>query len=238
MKKKPAILAIVVGVLLFVALGLQIWPVHGSKASSGKGKHLASMLPEALAGIKSRALELGTTENVRAAVERTLQYDDVLYREYRVGEATVTVYAAYWGPARMPTQLVASHTPDRCWVSNGWACEQSRHNVTSGITGDSFMPAEWRLFKAPAGPKLHVIFWHLVGDEIYDYGERLNRVPSVWRWWRDAATQIFKAPPEQYFIRVTSDIPFEKLQADPAWRELLRALGHLGLESKGPGENR
>jgi hypothetical protein len=230
MNKKPAILAIVVGVLLLLAVGLQVWPVHGGKASPGKGKHLASVLPEVLVGVKSRALELGNTENVRTAVERTLQYDDVFYREYRVGEATVTVYAAYWGPARMPTQLVASHTPDRCWVENGWACEQSRHDVTSGITGDSFLPAEWRLFKAPVGPKLHVIFWHLVGDQVYDYGERLNRAPSVWRWWRDAASQIIKAPPEQYFIRVTSDIPFEKLQADPAWQDLLRALGQLGLD--------
>lgn len=232
MKKKSAILAIVVGALLLVAISLQIWPVQGGEGSRGKGKHLAAALPDALLGVKSRALELGNTENVRTAVERTLRYDDVLYREYRVGEATVTLYAAYWGPARMPTQLVASHTPDRCWVENGWACEQSRHDVTAGITGEAFLPAEWRLFKAPAGPKLHVVFWHLVGDKVYDYGDRLNRVPSAWRWWRDAASQIFKAPPEQYFIRVTSDIPFEKLQAEPGWHELLGALAKLGLVRK------
>lgn len=232
MNRKSVLLAIVAGGLLLVAFGLQVWPARGGVISPGKSKHLASELPETLVGIKSRDLELGKTENVRTAVERTLQYDDVLYREYRVGEATVTLYAAYWGPARMPTQLVASHTPDRCWVENGWACEQSRHHVASGITRDSFLPAEWRLFTAPGGPKLYVIFWHLVGDQVYDYGERLNRMPSVWRWWRDAVKQVFRAPPEQYFIRVTSDIPFEKLQANSGWDELLSALGRLGLENK------
>lgn len=231
-------LSIVAAALLVGAVGLQTWPPNRAVKSPGKGAHLAGIFPAKLGAVPARDLELGSTENTRVMVERTLRYDDVLYREYRVGEATVTVYAAYWGPARMPTQLVASHTPDRCWVENGWACEQSRHDVTVGITGDSFLPAEWRLFKAPVGPKLHVVFWHLVGDQVYDYGERLNRVPSVWRWWRDAASQIFKAPPEQYFIRVTSDIPFEKLQGDPGWEGLLDALARLGLERKEQGAKR
>jgi hypothetical protein len=68
-----------------------------------------------------------------------------------------------------------------------------------------------------------------VGNELYDYGDRLNKVPSVCRWWRDAAKQVFRVSPEQYFIRLTSDRPFEELKGDPGWEELLHALAKLEL---------
>lgn len=45
------------------------------------------------------------------------------------------------------------------------------------------------------------------------------------------ARQIFQAPAEQYFIRVTSDRPFEELKGDPGWGELVSALAGLGLEA-------
>lgn len=238
MRKSYLLLSLIMGGTLLVAVVLQFWAPGRASASAGKGAHLAVIFPVALSGGPARDLELGSTENVRAAVERTLRYDDVLYREYRLNNATVTVYAAYWGPGRMPTQLVASHTPDRCWTENGWVCEQTRHDVSTGVTAAAFMPAEWRVFKAPNGQRLNVMFWHLVGNEVYDYGDRLNRVPSIWRWWRDAARQIFQTPAEQYFFRVTSDVPFEKLQGDRDWNELLRALGKLGLEGKEQGAKR
>jgi len=50
-----------------------------------------------------------------------------------------------------------------------------------------------------------------------------------WKWWRDVARQIFKAPAEQYFIRLSSDQPFERLADDPGFREVIAALGKLGL---------
>ena len=34
---------------------------------------------------------------------------------------------------------------------------------------------------------------------------------------------------EQYFIRVTSTVPFERLAGEAGWHELLAALGALGL---------
>lgn len=234
MKKSHLMLGLTAGGLLLAAVGLQFWAPGRPSESPGKGVHLAEIFPGTLSGRPARELELGSTENVRAAVEKTLRYDDVLFREYRLKDAVISVYVAYWGPGRMPTQLVASHTPDRCWTENGWTCEQSRHQVNAGVTAVTLLPAEWRLFKAPTGQRLNVVFWHLVGREVYDYDEGLNQSPSVWRWWRDVASQAVKTPSEQYFIRVTSDIPFEKLAGDRDWNQLLESLGRLGLENGMP----
>jgi hypothetical protein len=93
----------------------------------------------------------------------------------------------------------------------------------------SLKPAQWRRFTAPNGTTQYVLYWQLVGGEIYDFGKRLNQVPSPWKWWRDAAKQIFRDPPEQYFIRLSSDRPFEELAGDLGFREVVEAVGAVGI---------
>ena len=217
--------------VLIGALSIQFLRTS-QKAATPVAPHdrLATIFPTTIGGVvTARDLELGETETARTEVEKTLRYDDLLFREYRLRRGTVTVYIAYWGPGRMPTQLVASHTPDRCWVSAGWTCEEMKHEIALAAAQGAKVPGEWRRFSAPNGTRLQVQFWHLVGGEPYDYGDRSNRVPSVWRWWRDAARQAFRAPPEQYFIRVTSDVPFEQLAGDAGWRAIEEALVRVGL---------
>jgi hypothetical protein len=222
--------------LLLLASGLQLR--QGNAALPGKGRHLAKVLPLNLVGWTGRDVPLGATEAVQGAVEKTLQFEDVYFREFTTARGVVSLYVAYWGPGEMPTQLVASHTPDRCWTSAGWVCESRRHQTELNGTGVTLRAGEWRLFSAPNAQRLNVHFWHLVGTETYDYGDRLNKVPSAWRWWRDAAKQVFKAPPEQYFIRLTSEQTFEELKGDPGWEELVESLAKLGLDSKGQGAKR
>lgn len=210
-------------VLLGALLVVAFWT---KDVKPGKPPHLAQALPAALRDWESKEVPLGETEAVQGAVEKTLKFDDSFFREYRSVRGVFSVYVAYWGPGKMPTQLVASHTPDRCWSENGWSCEEMRHNAQ---LSPNLPVGEWRLFNAPSGQRTYVYYWHLVGDEIYDYGERLNRVPSIWKWWRDAATQVFRAPKEQYFVRLSADRPFEQLAGDDGWNEVLAALAELGL---------
>lgn len=195
----------------------------------GKPPHLAQALPAALRDWESKEVPLGETEAVQGAVEQTLKFDDVFFREYRSAAGVFSVYVAYWRPAKMPVQVVASHTPDRCWSGAGWSCTLMQHNRPLGGAAAALRPGERRIFETGNSARLHVQYWHLVGDALYDYGERFNQVPSVWRWWRDAAQQIFRAPDEQYFIRISADRPFEQLEGDPGWQEVLAALGKLGL---------
>ena len=221
-------LIVVSGVLvLMLAAGVQLRQGHNNLP--GKGRHLTQVLPMNPTGWTGRDVPLGPTEAVQDAVEKTLLYDDVYFREFGSPRGAVSLYVVYWGPGKMPTQLVASHTPDRCWTSAGWICESMRHQARLNGMDVALRAGEWRLFSALNTQQLNVQFWHLVGSETYDYGERFNQVPSVWRWGRDAAKQVFRAPPEQYFIRLTSDRPFEELKGDLGWDELLQALANLGL---------
>ena len=220
---------IALGLVLVLALAAGLQFRQGRSALPGKGLHLTQALPTNPTGWTGHEVPLGATEAVQRAAEKTLQFDDVYFREFNSPRGTVSLYAAYWGPGKMPTQLVASHTPDRCWTSAGWVCETMRHQTGMEGTHVILRAGEWRLFSAPNAPRLNVQFWHLVGSETYDYGERFNQVPSVWRWLRDAAKQVFRSPPEQYFIRLTSERSFDELKGDPGWEELLQALAKLGL---------
>jgi hypothetical protein len=222
--------------VLIMGIGVQLF--FEREMLPGKGRHLARVLPMNLAGWSGQDAPLGANEAIQGAVQKTLQFDDIYFREFQSPQGVVSLYVAYWGPGKMPTQLVASHTPDRCWVENGWTCEQAKHQISLSGGDIALRPGEWRLFAAPNTQRLNVQFWHLVGDETYDYGERLNRMPSVWRWWRDAARQIFKAPAEQYFIRLTSDRPFSELREDPAFVALVRSLGQLGLQDRAAGSGK
>jgi len=192
---------------------------------------LANRFPVRLAGWETRDEPLGANEMVRTAVERTLNYDDYVYRLFRKGETAFGIYVAYWAPGRMPVQKVASHTPDRCWTENGWECEEMRFAETIKTGEISLRPAQWRIFRAP-GPnaqKEYVVYWHLVGKRLYDYGNRFNARPDLVKWWRDTVAYAMSGSDAQYFIRITSNRPFQELVDDPAFFTVIGCVADLGL---------
>ena len=215
--------------VLVAAIGIQAFNPFQEEAQP-KPKHLAAAIPARVpAGWSARDLPLGPTEYVQEVVERTLRTDDILNREYRRGRETFGVYVAYWGPGKMPTRLVASHTPDRCWTENGWSCEEMRFKQETKVGGQSLQPAEWRRFLDPQGGTTYVLFWQLIEGQAYDFGERFNAIPSPLEWWKDAVQQAVFGSREQYFIRVTSSVPFEEIREDPGFVAVFEGLGRLGL---------
>ena len=131
----------------------------------------------------------------------------------------------------MPAQLVASHTPDRCWTENGMTCLDYEFNVEKDLETASLVPAQWRLF-TPGGErdnKIHVLYWHLIDGELYDFGERLNAVPHPMNWIRDAVKDALLGTREQYFVRINSNVPFEEIWNDPEFQQVIGQLEKLGL---------
>jgi hypothetical protein len=231
---------ILVLLLVAAAVGVQFFEIRdvkeGDRSLVTRSIGLAVAVPSALTGWMGQDEPLGATELLKSAVEKTLNYDDVVNRTYRRGDLIVGVYAAYWSAGRMPVQKVASHTPDRCWSENGWICDQLRSNEPVVSGGLVLRPANWRLFLTPGATRdrQYVLYWHLVGDELYDYGDGLNRRPNPIKWWRDTVHYAIKGSANQKFIRLTSNRPFEELRGDPGWEELLGALAKLGLEAQPP----
>lgn len=217
------------GFALVAAVGLQSVNVFREKPQP-RGAHLDQSVPLELPGWRGRNVPLGANEFMAGEVEKVLNYDEVLNRDYgRAGES-FSVYVAYWGAGKMPTRLVASHTPDRCWTENGWRCLQMKFKATQSFEGAPLQPAEWRVFEPPrGGAPIYVLYWHLVEGRTYDYGDRFNNVPDPLLWWKDAVQQALLGSREQYFIRLTSSEPLEDLWQDPGFAEVLRGLARLGL---------
>ena len=221
--------------VLGLAVALQGLHLVGGETPRPRGPHLARAVPLDLTGWSGREVPLGPSEFITGEVEKVLNYDEVLNHEYRRGGQSFGVYVAYWGAGKMPTRLVASHTPDRCWTENGWRCLDMKFKQQEMFEGRPLQPAEWRLFEPPLGGRpTYVLFWHLVEGRTYDYGERFNNVPSPMRWWKDAVQQALLGSREQYFIRLTSSAPLEEIWSDPGFAEVLRGLGQLGLNLPGP----
>lgn len=220
--------------LVLVAAGvLQSLDVFREKPEP-RGAHLGKYIPAQLPGWAPRDLPLGANEVVTREAEKILNYDEVVNREFRRGEIVVGVYVAYWSAGKMPTRLVASHTPDRCWTENGWQCLEMKFRDPRSVNGAPLLPAEWRLFRPPsATAPTHVLYWHLVSGELYDYGSRFNAVPHPLLWWKDAVKQAFSGSREQYFIRLTSNVPFERIWNEPGLTQVLQGLRELGLDASG-----
>lgn len=199
---------------------------------------LKGKVPMVLIGWQAREEPLGVTEVVKGQVAAILNYDDYVFRVFTKGTTHIGVYVAYWKRDRMPVSRVASHTPDRCWTTNGWTCESMTFNEVWTIGEDRLQPTQRRVFLSPASTRENVAFWHLVNGRAFDFGERFTMFTHPGKWLRDTVSYAALGSEEQYFVRLTSDRPFEEFKGDPGWEALLQALAELGLETKEHGAKR
>ena len=232
MRKSRWILGFVF-VLLAGALVLQILkpappsrPVNASRQSG----RLDRFVPAQLDGWTVKNEPLGPSEFLQARAEEVLNYDDYAYRTYVKLGASFSLYVAYWAPGRMPTRLISNHTPDRCWTENGWTCTDSVFGKVLPVGDHSLLPAQWRTFTPPGSDqKTYVLFWLLVSGQNHDFGHRIHNYPSPTRWIGQFIGEFFKGYQEHYFVRLTSDRPFEEIWKDVEFQRLLGELAAVGL---------
>jgi hypothetical protein len=230
-------LLLVAGLLvLLTGAGLQLFVVQYYTDNVLAGQEVNTLMRGILAGPaygwSATDQQLGETEFYRGAVRAELNLDDFVYRTYSRSGATFSVFVAYWRPNKMPTNLVASHTPDRCWAAAGWICDKYDLQSSLDTRGVRLQPAYWRLFHV-GKQQQHVLYWHLVGGRAQIYGgNTMNRVTSWRYWWKEAAIYGLQGNEEQYFIRVTSDRPFEEIWRDAGFQDVLGRLAALGLAAR------
>ena len=203
----------------FLVLGIVVFlpnnPFENRSSKVNLGLHLKKLFTVNVENWKYQDLELSSTERGIEKTKKILNFDDHFYREYRNGDLVFSLYVAYWGEGKMPAQLVASHTPDRCWVENGMKCLDYRFNENLSLENFSLLPAQWRVFKKPNSQNnSYVLYWHLVDGELYDFGNRFNAIPHPLNWIRDALKDAFLGTREQYFVRLVSNVPFEYIWED------------------------
>jgi hypothetical protein len=193
---------------------------------------LTKAVPAILPGWEVKDLPLGDTEALTASVASLLKFDAYIYREYRRGPRTFTVYVAYWTPGKIPPQLVEAHTPDICWPGSGWFCEQRENNVDLGSGPTALGKGAQRVFSMP-GRRIYVQFWHLVGGVQDDFSTRWDIISYATRWSRDMMRSLGgHGPREQFFIRIASAEPLETIAAEAGAVEILQRLRAVAIDRR------
>lgn len=220
------------GLLLLAAAAIQMRarkpPLQHSSMAGGTA--LADALPAVLGGGTARDEPIAESEEMRRAVDELLNFDDAVYRVYRLGDLEVAVYAAWWRPGKMSPRLVAGHTPDVCWPANGWERDRAAENqwdtTLRAVAAAGLLDGECRVFRAEQR-HVHVVFWHRVGSELVSYGT--GYAPPWWaplaEMWRDG----LNLRREQLFVRVSANAPLAEVLARPELAPLADALREMGL---------
>ncbi len=214
-----------IGLVLLAAVLLQGYVLFSRPEVTKQGE-LEELIARDIRGWTVEDLPLGQTEEVINQVEGRLRFDDVISRVYRSGDVQVGVYIAYWEPGKMPVRLVGVHTPDTCWIQNGWSCTERESNLQKEVVGQNLKPAEYGIYEIESAVQ-HVLFWHIVGDRIHTYEQQ--GMHSLTAAWEDIFRYGLNQRQEQYFIRVSSNRPFEEIWFDEGFRELMGDIAGLGL---------
>jgi hypothetical protein len=205
-RRAPMAAVLFASALLVCALGAFAIAARRDEAVADRPS-LLSLLPKgADQGWEREMLPIADTPEMKARVSELLNYDDAVYAVYKRGRDRVSIYIAYWKPGRMPHRLVADHTPDVCWPLAGWT-RVSRAKQRRAVGGASIVTEEG-VFELN-GTSEHVAFWHVVKDRLLTY-DSAGRPPwyafirDVWEWGTDQRS-------EQWFFRISSDQPIEKV---------------------------
>ncbi len=139
----------------------------------------------------------------------------------------LTVYVAHWNSGQAPVSLVASHTPDACWPGAGWILQSGPDpRPVLALDGLILPPAEHRVFLGQSGIPQNVWFWHVYDGRVISYRDPYS-VPALlalaWHYG-------FRREGEQYFVRLSSNQPWERLAGEPLVRQIFSNLAGVGLK--------
>jgi len=222
---------ILLSVVLLIVVALQlVSPVTEVDENAPSRYDVNSLVPVQVEGWTSEEIPLSSSEATSVSALKMLKLDEFVQRKFSRGMDSVTVYIAYWKPGKMDTRLVASHTPDRCWVANGWECKDALYAEVMRVDGLTILPAEYRDFDI-SGHHEMVFYWLMVNGELYRFGERLNSFPDPFMFARDFFKEMFRGRPEHLFVRISSSIPREKLEHEPIMRIIMESLHETGISS-------
>ena len=188
------------------------------------GDALDLFVPRTLDGWDVKDILLGDTEFGVKAVLSVLNCDSYVYREFTKGEISFSVYFVYWRAGQAPIQSVATHSPENCWVQNGWKCLEWKDNFSLGPKDMSAVPGSWRRFLSPSKHYFDVQYWHVVAGKVHNFGYRQNVSTYAFNWVRDGTGQMINGLPEQYFIRIVSRRPLGELLGDTGFSGIMKRL--------------
>lgn len=223
------IIIIAVAVSLALVLGLRLYFTYAPPPEPSLNEPLTEILPETLTGWQVVDHDMAESPEASARISDFLNFDDAIFRTYRRGDTYIGVYVAYWKPGKASYRWAGSHTPDTCWVINGWTRSERQYSVPFEQAGKKFEPAEFGIYEKD-GVAQNVYFWHLIGGKANSYKQKghsyyLNAL-------RDIQKHGLNQRKEQFFIRLSANKDLEELEKQPDFEKLMEALLLLGTQKK------
>jgi hypothetical protein len=219
-------LLVTLGLLLVSAIGLVAITAFRPLPAPSLTTPLADLLPRQVEGWTVKDQPIAETEEMKKAVGELLNYDDAIFRTYTQGNTSIAVYVAYWKPGEMSPRLIAGHTPDVCWVGAGWKCTARDFAYRVNLPGKDIRTAQAGTYEI-SGNIQHVLLWHLHGNKLVSY--KVGGPPPWWASLSDLWKEGLNQRGEQFFIRISSNLPTEDSLQTAPMRSAIEALGPVAL---------
>lgn len=211
-----------------VALALAIFFVGHQHTAAAVRTPTDSVPPERLIPETAAGWQVETARDLYrfSGLLRTRQLAERTYlKRTPEGIVQITLYVAHWAPGEASVSLVAAHTPDACWPGGGWVVGPvAAPQVALAAAGRTLSVAEHRFFKQGALPQ-HVWFWHVYDGRVINYRDPYS-VPALLEI---AWNYGFRREGSQYFVRLSSNQPWEKIADEPLVHEISARLAAVGI---------
>lgn len=221
--------------VLIILIGVNAMQIFRPQHQPTIHQPLSDLLPTEIEGWNCRDVPLASTPEGNERVLDILALDDVVSREYTNRSTKILIYAAYWKPGSQPYSSVAVHNPDSCWVHSGWMIEQRENNRPLQIGKYELKTHEWGIYTIH-NTKKYVMFWHLLGGEPNTFikymrwnGTGLDSIKRRFYFIFNISQLGLDLNRDQLFVRISSTVPFERLEHDADFNELLKQLTKLNI---------
>lgn len=194
---------------------------------------LSNIVPVELSGWKIIDQDMAESPESSERISDFLNFDDALFRIFKKGDAFVGLYIAYWLPGKASYRWAGAHTPDTCWVQNGWTRLDRKYCIPFQNEETPFQPAEFGIYEKD-GSTQNVYFWHLVGGEAFGYEQEGGH--NIFAALLDIKKHGLNLRDEQFFIRLSSNKKIEELKKIGGFNQILDSLNEIGL-AKASHEN-
>ena len=193
---------------------------------------LSDIVPEELNGWKIIDQDMAESPESRERISDFLNFDDALFRIFKKGDTFVGLYIAYWLPGKASYRWAGAHTPDTCWVQNGWTRLDRKYCIPFQNEETPFQPAEFGIYEKD-GSTQNVYFWHLVGGEAFGYEQEGGH--NIFAALLDIKKYGLNLRNEQFFIRLSSNKKIEELKKVGGFNQILDSLNDIGLAKASHG---
>ena len=226
MKKFILLLGIAI---LLVALGLRAYFAFVPPPEATLNQALAEVIPSELSGWQIKDMDMAESPESSVRIANFLNFDDAIFRLFEKDDTFVGLYIAYWSPGKTSYRWAGAHTPDTCWVLNGWTCMRREYSIPFQHDAVTFEPAEFGIYEKN-GLSQNVYFWHLVGGSAFGYEQQGGH--NIFGALIDIKHHGLDLRQEQFFIRLSSNKTIEELNRMPEFSSILDGLSAIGLAAK------